>query len=369
MNKSISMKVLGVVMALVLAVSALTGCGETKTTTVATTTSSQSSDSSAEPTTEMTTESATTTEAMTQPQNQKFVLDYPADMKELGFTEPVELEKRPERVVCLTVAPVPALFELDVKMVGIPTSRVLTWPEEKTKDIAMVQFNPHSPEDFDFESLIVLEPDLVILSSGAKDTAGKKLAEEFNLPVYYVMGGHTVKYSSVKLQTEELVKAFATGDMAAKGEEMMKRFADLEVKVEGAKEAFNGKTVMVVQSGSDRHFIQTKGGTLGSMLEMLGFVNVFENEGSSMVPLDLEQALSYNPDYVVCVGSGTPDDHKNMMEKVFAENPDYWHSISAIKDGKVLYLGTEYVANTGLHIVEHIEKLVDYMNKLTGMAQ
>lgn len=368
MNKSISMKVLGVVMALVLAVSALTGCGETKTTTVAPTMSvAQTETSSETPTTEMTNES--TTEAMTQPQDQKFVLDYPEDMKELGFTEPVELEKRPERVVCLTVAPVPALFELDVKMVGIPTSRVITWPEEKTKDIAMVQFNPHSPEDFDFESLIVLEPDLVILSSGAKDTAGKKLVEEFNLPVYYVMGGHTVKYSSVKLQTEELVKAFATGDMAAKGEEMMKRFADLEAKVEEAKEAFNGKTVMVVQSGSDRHFIQTKGGTLGSMLEMLGFVNVFENEGSSMVPLDLEQALSYNPDYVVCVGSGTPDDHKELMEKVFAENTDYWHSISAIKDGKVLYLGTEYIANTGLHIVEHIENLVDYMTELAGTAQ
>lgn len=374
MNKHFFVKGLGMIMAALLVLTAFTGCGGQKTTEPTTLAQSESSTNAATnaPTTETsetTSPATTTTEAAastTQPENQKFVLEYPADMQEIGFTEPLVLEKRPERVVSLTVAPVPALVELGVKFVGLPTSRVVSWPEEMLKDTTLVKFNPHSPEDFDFESLVVLEPDLVIVSNGAKDTAGKKLVEEFNLPVYYVQGGHTVKYSSVKSQTEAFVKAFGTGDAAAKGEEILKRFVDLEAKIAKEKEAFDGKTVMVIQSGGERHFIQTKGGTLGSMLEMLGFANVFENEGNSMVPLDLEQALSYNPDFVVCVGAGTPDEHKAVMEKVFAENPDYWNNIGAIKDGKVQYLGIEYIANTGIHVVDHIEKLVDLMKALTG---
>ncbi|MDO4799403.1 MAG: ABC transporter substrate-binding protein [Bacillota bacterium] len=310
---------------------------------------------------------AAPTETTTEPAPQKFVLEYPADMKEKGFTEPVVFDKMPERVVCLTVAPVPALYELGVNLVGVPMSRVIQWPEDLTKNTTLVKFNAHSPEDFDFESLVVLEPDLVILSSGAADTAGKKLVEEFKLPVYYVMGGHTVKYESVKLQTQELVKAFGHGKAAEAGKVILKRFEDLENKVKKSQEAFKGLKVMVLTSGGDRHFIQTKGGTLGSMLDMLGFENVFENEGNSMVQLDREQALSYDPDYVVAVGGTTPEEHKEMMEKVFAEHPDYWNAIPAIKEGKVLYLGIEYIANTGTHVVEHIEKLVDLMYQLTGI--
>ncbi|MDO4754200.1 MAG: ABC transporter substrate-binding protein [Bacillota bacterium] len=370
MSKSVSMKVLGVLMAVLVAVSVLTGCGAqnstTTTTTTAAVTTTLAQSSNQETSAATTTTTATSTEMAKNPESEKFVLEYPEDMKELGFVDPLVLEKKPVRVVSLTVAPVPALMELGVKFVGLPTSRVVSWPEEMLKDTALVKFNPHSPEDFDFESLVVLEPDLVIVSSGVKDTAGKKLVEEFNLPVYYVQGGHTVKYASVKSQTAEFVKAFGKGDAAAKGEEIMKRFVDLEAKVEKSKAMFEGKSVMVIQSGGDRHFIQTNGGTLGSMLEMLGFVNVFENKGNSMVQLDLEQALSYNPDFVVCVGGGTSEEHKAIMEKVFAENPDYWNSIAAIKDGKVQYLGIDYIANTGIHVVGHIEKLVEYMTTLTG---
>lgn len=361
-------KGLYVVLALLVALLALAGCNNQQSTTAPTTPESQAaaSQTTVAPTTQ-TSETTTTTVTTTDAANQKFVLDYPADMKEMGFTEALELEKMPERIVSLTVVPVPVLFELGVNMVGIPTSRVMPWPEELAKNVTMVNFNAHSPEDFDFESLVVLEADLVILTSGAKDTAGKKLVEEFNIPVYYVKGGHSVEYNSVKMQTEELVKAFGRGDAEAKGKAILKRFADLEAKVVKAKEAFAGKSVMVLQSAAGKHFIQTKGGTLGSMLDMIGFTNVFENQGNSMVQLDLEKALSYNPDYLVCVGAGTSDDHKALMAKEFAENPDYWKTIPAIEKEAVLYLGMEYIPNTGIHVVRHIEKLVDYMSELTGI--
>ena len=87
-----------------------------------------------------------------------------------------------------------------------------------------------------------------------------------------------------------------------------------------AKEAFAGKSVMILQSGGGAHYIQTAGATLGSMAEMIGLENVYENETSSMVQLDYEQALDYDPDLVLCVGATGAEEHKEMMEADFAAN-------------------------------------------------
>lgn len=75
---------------------------------------------------------------------------------------------------------------------------------------------------------------------------------------------------------------------------------------------------MVLQSAPPRHYIQGKDGTLGSMLDMLGYENVYQN--NKMVLIDLEQALSYEPDLLFCVGgSKTAAEHQQVMEEDFAK--------------------------------------------------
>ena len=50
---------------------------------------------------------------------------------------------------------------------------------------------------------------------------------------------------------------------------------------------------------------------------MLGYENVYQN--NKMVLLDLEQALSYEPDLLFCVGgSKTAGEHQQVMEEDFA---------------------------------------------------
>lgn len=308
------------------------------------------------------------TENNEQMQDGKFVLEYPQDMQELGYTEPLVLDKKPQRVVCLSSAPVLALYEMGVNMVGIPKNSVIKWPEDLANKTESVSFSAMSPDDFDYESVVALKPDLVLLTSGGADTAGKKL-NEFNINIYYIKGGHTVSYDSVKMQTEALIKAFGTGEAEAAGGAIMQRFADLEAEVEAAKKAFAGKKVMVLQSSGERgHYIQTKGGTLGSMLDMIGFENVYTDEKNPMMKLDMEQALDYKPDYVVCVGGSSAEDHKKVMEKAFSENPEYWNAIPAIKDGNVVYMDVEYVATTGINVIKNISDLIETMSSHSGIA-
>lgn len=305
------------------------------------------------------------TDVVTEPEDTTFTLEYPADMQALGFTEPIVLETRPERVVSLSTAPVLALYELGVNMVGVPSSRVVTWPEDLAANAATVSFSIMSPEDFDYEAVVALEPDLVFLAMNGKDTAGAKL-EELGINVYYLYAGHTVSYDSIKMQTQALIDAF---DTTGAGEAIMQRFADLEASLENAKTAFAGKSVMVLQSGSaEIHYIQTENGTLGSMLNMIGFENVYVNETSSMVQLDYEQALDYNPDYLVCVGATDAATHQAVMEEAFTLNPDYWYAIPAVENGNVICVDVTYCSTAGINIIDNITALIGIMSEATGIT-
>lgn len=293
------------------------------------------------------------------PEEQKFVMTYPEDMQALGFTEPLVLERVPQRIVCLSTAPVLALYEMGAKLVGIPSSRVVSWPEELKESTETVQFSAMSSSDFDYECIVELEADLVLVGSSSTEV-GEQI-ESLGIPVYYVFAGHTVSYDNIKAQTEALVKAFSLDEAStAKGEEIMGRFTTLEDRLAAVQPVYAGKKVMVLQSGdTSNHYVQTARGTLASMAAMMGFENVYENEASSMTKLDFEQALDYNPELVLCVGSGTAQEHQALMEQAYSENEAYWYSIDAIKNGDVIYLPVEFCSTAGIHVVDSINTLID----------
>lgn len=312
-----------------------------------------------------------TTEAATQAPEElvvdtQFVLEYPADMQELGFTDTLVLDKAPERIVCLSTSPVLALHELGANIIGVPISTVVVWSEELVENSESVTFSVMG-EDYDFEAVLALEPDLVLLASAAKDTAGAAL-ESLGVTVYYVYAGHTVSYESVKMQTQALIDAFdMTEQSVLAGKALMARFAELEARLEQTKSRYAGKTALVLQSNSPTsHYAQTKNGTLGSMVEMIGFENVYQNEGASLAQVDLEQMLSYDPDYIICVGSGSAEYQKSLMQQAFDSNPDYWYAIEAVAEERVICLDVSYVSSAGINVIEKIDGLIDIIEAALG---
>lgn len=282
-------------------------------------------------------------------------IPYPANMQEKGYTDPVALATRPAKVVCMSSTPVLALYEMGVNMIAIPTSTVVAWPEDLAANARQMQLAHNT--NFDIETVVALEPDLVLLSYTSADTYGKVLTEA-GVPVYFVDAGHTVSYDSIKSQTEALAEAFGRDDEA--GAAVMRRFAGLEARLVGVREKLTGKTVIVLQSAPPSHYIQTSGGTLGSMAEMIGLTNVYSNGAHHMAQLDLETAIDYDPDIVLCVGmSPTGEGHRQLMEEDFAKNPDYWNSIPAIAQGRVLYLPVSYVSSAGINVIDNISTLAD----------
>ncbi|MBQ7612479.1 MAG: ABC transporter substrate-binding protein [Spirochaetaceae bacterium] len=279
-------------------------------------------------------------------------IHYPENMQKLGYTESVKLDKIPERVVCMNSSPVLALNKLGVKMIAIPKSSVLRWPDS-LKDAVLL--NTVMNSNFDIETVVALEPDLVILGYTSAETYGKQL-QDIGIPVYFVDAGHTVSYESIKMQTECLINAFGKGSID--GKEMLTSFEQLEKSLATSKEKLNGKTVMVLQSSPPSHYIQTSGGTLGTMADMIGLTNVYSNDKASMVQIDYEQALDLHPDIVLAVGmSPTGEGHKTIMEEDFDKNREYWNAIEAIRDGNILYLPIYFISSAGINVVDHISEL------------
>ena len=287
--------------------------------------------------------------------NQTVTLNYPETLQRMGFTEPVVLDKMPERVVVMSTAPVLALYELGVNMIAIPKTSVVEWPEDLAANAEQLAVTMNT--NFDIETVVAMEPDLVIMGYTSQETYGVVL-ESVDIPVYYVDAGHTVSYESIKAQTQILIDAFAPGSEI--GASLMQRFADLEARLETLGGELEGKTCMVLQSSPPSHYIQTADGTLGSMCRMIGLTNVYENDASSMVQIDYELALDYDPDVVLAVGmSPTGEAHKELMLADFENNHDYWYSIEAIANEDVIWLPVTYCSTAGINVIDNINALAD----------
>lgn len=289
----------------------------------------------------------------------KIVLQYPPHMQEKGYTNELIYEEMPQRVVSLTTYPVQALFEMGVMPIALPTTKVMVYPDSFKGDLLPGVMS----ENFDVEMIVALEPDLVFMPEATKDSYGTAL-EELNIPVYYVAMNATgmTSYEVVKEQTQAIVDGFAVdAEHKAKAEEVMNRFNEVENAVENFKKNTEGKTVFAITVSGTSIYINGSNNTLGSMLAMLGYENVYDDTavgGHGMNELDMEVAIDYNPDVMVITGSSTKEDNKAMMDALYETNPEYWDSIPAYKEGRVVYLPSSYVSTAGMNIIDNIENLM-----------
>ena len=282
----------------------------------------------------------------------EFRLEYTEIMKQQGFTEDIVLESKPERVVCVSTSTTPLLFEVGASLVGIPTSTVFETPSDYTGE----KLQSLMSDDFNIETVVALNPDLVIIPSSSKEQYGDAL-ESSNIPVYYTNSGHSATYESVVQEAEVIINAFGKDSENAK--KVLQSFDDLDKKMEESKKALEGKTVMIIAT---TEYIQSKSGTAGSMADMIGLTNVYENEQAGMVALDQETTLGYNPDVILAIGSSmSEEDNKAVFEAAFAENSEYWGSFEAIKNNKVIYLPSSYMPSAGIGVVKQISDLIDFV--------
>jgi len=288
----------------------------------------------------------------------KFELDYPTSMTAQGY-ETLVLDETPTRIVCTSTSPVLTLYEMGASMIAIPSSSATKHILEA--DSSITKLASIMSDDFNVENVVALNPDLVILSTSYKDSHGATL-ESLGINVYYQAAGHGVSYETVKEESLCLINAFAVDEESkAKAEEMKNSFNEIEATCDNLAKSYVGKKIMVLQVGGVTSvYGQTSGGTLGSMMKMLGFENVSDQTAAaSMFAIDYEKALVDQPELLVVVGSSDAAAMKNLMQEIVAANPEYWNAMKAVAEGQVLCLGIDYIAVYGIGYIDALEGLAE----------
>lgn len=120
-------------------------------------------------------------------------LYYPSYMQ-ASEGETLMLAEKPERIVCLSNAALQILVRCDIHPIAVTSlSSSITYPDW-VQELPQITVSMNS---LDIESIIAMEPDLVIVGSYQKETYGQQLADA-GIAVYYTSEGPSIAYQRDK---------------------------------------------------------------------------------------------------------------------------------------------------------------------------
>lgn len=285
-----------------------------------------------------------------------FTMYYPAHLQE-QFGETTQLDKVPERIVCLSNTALQVLARLDIHPVAI-TSNATSGLPDWVYELPAISVGMKS---LDVESIISYEPDLVILGSYQKEAYGQNF-EDAGIDCFYTSEGPSISYSQTKDETLCLAKSFGGDEFEA---ELASEFEAVEQRCADFTATHETQSMMIFfhQPGT---YQQTSKGYLGSMLAMLPFENLTDSlvDGDSpTTTIDTEITLGLNPDIIFAISPSAPSAEvlQETFEATFDENRTLWNQLDAVANNNIVYLGGEYVTSKGLQSISSINKLVDLL--------
>lgn len=290
-------------------------------------------------------------------ESEGITLYYPSYMYE-SEGETLALDKKPERIVCLSNAALQVLVRCDIQPVAVTSLATGVEYPEWVSELPVISV---AMDSLDIESVIAMEPDLVIMGSYQKESYGQQLADA-EIPVYYTSEGPSIAYNETREEAIALARSFGSDALVA---EIEAEFTAVEARAAEYTATHETQTMMIFfhLPGS---YQQTSQGYLGSMLSMLPFENLSDtlvDPSSRTVPIDVETAVTQNPDVIFAISPTAPAAEmlKATYEEAFAENAELWNQLDAVANDNIIYLSNEYVTSKGLHIVNSLHALIDML--------
>ena len=333
-----------ILLAACLMIAALTGCGKTQTV---------------EQTSAQTTEVQQTEETQQEKEAQTFSIGYPSYLQE-SQGEALVLEEKPEDIVALSNSALQVLVACGIEPVAVTSPHVQIDYPDWVRKLPVISTGM---SNLDSESVISMQPDLVIMGVHLKEDYGQQF-QDAGIPVYYTSEGPSITYQEVKEEAITLTESFGTKEQL---EKMKSDFAEVEQRAVDFREKWDSKQMMIL-FGAPPSYQQTSKGYLGSILAMLPFENMADqvlSEDSRTAPLDLESLLEMNPEILFAISptAQSAEDLQAVYAEEFEKNPKIWSSLQAVKNDQVIWLSNEYVTSKGVHIIQSIHSLIDMLEE------
>src|SRR5699024_7888754 len=239
-----------------------------------------------------------------------------------GETEEVEESWQREgdgehRVIATTVAIAEIMEQLQVDLVGIPTTYKELAPQYK--DLPEVG--------------IADEPDMEIVKSLNPTDVLSVTTLEADVEDYYAQTDTPVSFldlESVDGMLESIEYLGKQYNRVDEAELMIQKFEDQLTEIEAEIEGKESPSVLILLGIPGSYLVGTENSYLGDLAKRAGATNVFPGEDDiEYASANTEYLQQTNPDVILRAAHGMPDAVVEMFDKEFAEN-DVWKHFDAV---------------------------------------
>ncbi|HCU7003250.1 TPA: heme ABC transporter substrate-binding protein IsdE [Staphylococcus aureus] len=226
------------------------------------------------------------------------------------------------RIVPTTVALTMTLDKLDLPIVGKPTS-YKTLPN-RYKDVPEIG----QPMEPNVEAVKKLKPTHVLSVSTIKDEM-QPFYKQLN------MKGYFYDFDSLKGMQKSITQLGDQFNRKAQAKELNDHLNSVKQKIENkaAKQKKHPK-VLILMGVPGSYLVATDKSYIGDLVKIAGGENVIKVEDRQYISSNTENLLNINPDIILRLPHGMPEEVKKMFQKEFKQN-DIWKHFKAVKNNHV----------------------------------
>ncbi|MGN7477123.1 heme ABC transporter substrate-binding protein IsdE [Solibacillus silvestris] len=259
------------------------------------------------------------------------------------LASPVEEE---HRIIAGTVVIAQILDRLNLDAVAVPeTIKDLPARFDGLPDIG----NAMDPDAEIIKSLNPTE----VLSVSTLEYDLKDKFEQLRIPVDFI------DLTSIESMMGEIT---AIGERYNRAEEAKALNAELQAEMDAVEVAASDKEkprVLILLGVPGSYLVATENSYAGDLVRLAGGENVMGGQDAEYLPSNTEYLYSSNPDIILRLAHGMPDEVIEMFDEEFLTN-DVWKHFNAVKDGQVYDLEEELFGTTAaLNVPEALNRLVE----------
>jgi len=121
--------------------------------------------------------------------------------------------------------------------------------------------------------------------------------------------------------------------------------------------------VLIILGVPGSYLVATEHSYAGDLVRLAGGENVMAGQDAEYLPSNTEYLYDANPDIILRLAHGMPDEVIKMFDEEFKTN-DVWKHFDAVKNGRVYDLEEELFGTTAaLNVPEALNQLIDIFYK------
>lgn len=274
-----------------------------------------------------------------------------SDQANEDSTEKVEVStdttaKSENRIIAGTVVIAEILDKLELDAIAVPTTEKNL--AERFKGLPTIG-NAMEP---DMEIVKSLNPtDVLSVSTLEYDLQDK--FKQLKIPV------HFLNFQSVDAMMAEIKTLGERYDRTTQAEQLvsgLQKNIDAVQTVAANKE---GPRVLILLGIPGSYLVATENSYAGDLVKRAGGINVMEGQEAEYLASNTEYLHNSNPDIILRLSHGMPDEVVKMFDEEFKTN-DIWKHFKAVENGKVYDLEEELFGTTAsLQVPQALGQLME----------